>query len=566
MMRWTISKKLILGMLVTLLVLAVSLTYVTYLSTKNSLIKSAQHKLISDLQLGYEYLDEKIPGQWRVENGILYKGEVKMNDNFEIVDQIGELTGGNTVSIFLGDTRIATNVQTPDGERAVGTQVSAEVKKVVLDEKQRYVGRAEVVGSWNQTAYDPIFDQNGNVIGIWYTGVPEAPYLQIAKYAAINNAVMLSIIGVIVLIFSYLFIRKQIRAPLVRLTAGAEKIARFELDGIAFKPKGTDEIAQLGHAFNQMKANLLDLVEEINQSARQLAEATDRLSFNSRETEKSSENVAEAVQTIAEGLARQNDFVHQIVELTRQSVRAMEEGVRQAENTLAAAQASTQKAQEGDEAIHSAVQQLTAITDMISEAVHHINKLGERSEEIGSIITTITSVAQQTNLLALNASIEASRAGEAGRGFAVVADEVRKLAEETGQSAQQITSLIQSIQAETAKTIETMESSFQTFLDQVKRIEESRGALNLIVQKAEQAEGNTLRLHQLFANLMKEMETVQHQLVKIASVTEQSSASAQEVSASTEEQAAAVAEISSHVASLDRLFHRLKEQIHRFKC
>lgn len=565
-MRWTISKKLNIGMFVVLLVLALSITYVTYLSIKNNLIKGAQDKLVSDLQLGYEYLDEKIPGDWRAENGILYKGNVKINDNFEIVDEIGKLTGGNTVTIFLGDTRIATNVLTPDGKRAVGTKVADEVKEVVLNQKKRYVGRANVVGNWYQTAYDPIFDQNGNVIGIWYTGVPEGPYLQRAKYAALNNAVLIGIIGILVFIVSFFFLRNQIRVPLSLLTTGAEKIARFELDGKSFRPKGTDEIAQLGQAFHQMKANLLDLVGQINESAQQLAEASNKLTIHSKETEKSSEQVAESVQAIAEGLTKQSVFVHQIVDLTSQAVQAMEEGLQQAADTLAIAQESTQKAREGDQAIQTAVQHLTEITEMVSGAVQSINKLGERSKEIGSIITTITSVAQQTNLLALNAAIEASRAGEAGRGFAVVADEVRKLAEESGQSAKQITDLIQSIQADTAKAVEVMETSFQSVLEQVQLIEKSREALTMIVQKAEQAESNTHRLNQLFNDLMRKMENIQEKMMEIASVTEQSSASAQEVSASTEEQAAAVTEISNHVESLDRLFDRLKKQIDRFKC
>ena len=86
-----------------------------------------------------------------------------------------------------------------------------------------------------------------------------------------------------------------------------------------------------------------------------------------------------------------------------------------------------------------------------------VEGLGKRSFEIGAITEVITAIADQTNLLSLNAAIEAARAGEHGRGFAVVSDEVRKLAEQSAQSAQQISQLITLIQEETKKAVKSME-------------------------------------------------------------------------------------------------------------
>jgi methyl-accepting chemotaxis protein len=133
----------------------------------------ALEKAKSDLMTGMAILDAKFPGEWSVRDGFLYKGDVRMNDNHELVDWIGELTGGDTVTLFLGDTRVATNV-TADGRRAVGTKASKAVAERVLGKGEPYYGAAEVLGNTYQAAYMPIRDAGGAVIGMWYVGAPDA--------------------------------------------------------------------------------------------------------------------------------------------------------------------------------------------------------------------------------------------------------------------------------------------------------------------------------------------------------------------------------------------------------
>jgi methyl-accepting chemotaxis protein len=97
-----------------------------------------------------------------------------------------------------------------------------------------------------------------------------------------------------------------------------------------------------------------------------------------------------------------------------------------------------------------------AIRDTIGETEKRIKRLGERSQEISSMVNLINTIAERTHVLALNAAMQAAVAGDAGRGFAVVAEEVQRLAESARQATQQIAGLVGNIQVETQEAISTV--------------------------------------------------------------------------------------------------------------
>jgi len=113
--------------------------------------------------------------------------------------------------------------------------------------------------------------------------------------------------------------------------------------------------------------------------------------------------------------------------------------------------------------VRNTVHSMNDIRNSVSETEKGIKRLGERSQEISSIVEIIKDIAGRTHTLALNAGMQAVAAGEAGRGFSVVADEVQRLAETARESTDQIAALVQSIQAEAAETMATMNKT----IDQV---------------------------------------------------------------------------------------------------
>nr|WP_145013044.1 PAS domain-containing methyl-accepting chemotaxis protein [Pseudomonas psychrotolerans] len=115
-------------------------------------------------------------------------------------------------------------------------------------------------------------------------------------------------------------------------------------------------------------------------------------------------------------------------------------------------------ARKGAVVAQQTVDVMRALADQMQEAVKGIEALDNQSQVIGTIIKTISGIAEQTNLLALNAAIEAARAGEQGRGFAVVADEVRQLASRTSKATEEIVGVVQQNQQLASDAVKVIEN------------------------------------------------------------------------------------------------------------
>ena len=117
-----------------------------------------------------------------------------------------------TATIFLDDLRVSTNVRTVDGARAVGTRVSDEVRKKVLDEGEPWTNRAFVVNDWYICAYEPIVDVDGKRVGIFYVGVLEQKYADLRRQAILGFAAI-TFAGLILAGITGLFLAQAILRP-----------------------------------------------------------------------------------------------------------------------------------------------------------------------------------------------------------------------------------------------------------------------------------------------------------------------------------------------------------------
>ncbi len=352
--------------------------------------------------------------------------------------------------------------------------------------------------------------------------------------------------------------------PINSLVEQAEKVANGNLkDNV--ESKKTDELGVLVKSFNNMIDTLRNLVGSIDDNSDSVLTAAKDLNTVSEETGRGSENIAHSITEVAEGgeeIGIEIENVKKVASRLDEGGEALKHNVKE---SLKLADQTFQSAEEGNQALQQAIDQLDVVNETVNFATEAIEKLGKRSEEIGEMVDMIENISSQTNLLALNAAIEAARAGEKGSGFSVVAEEVRQLAEESSEVTAKISSLIEDIQSETTATINSMDTNVEEVKKQITIINSAEDSLNKMFNASEKTQKQMEEMKEFAEDLDDVIDTINHAVDSVGSAVENNSASAEEVSALAEEQSATVEEISASADELENMAQRLNALIDRFE-
>ncbi len=388
---------------------------------------------------------------------------------------------------------------------------------------------------------------------------------------------------------------------------------------VEVEPKSAKD--ELGIACAEMVANLRELVGHIADSAAQVTGASGQLASAAEQSGSATGQVTTTIQQVAQGTASQassttevtasmDDIARRIEEIARgaqdqaRSLREANQAMDQLQDTIgeagraAAITAATagqvvKAAKVSAATVQGTVQGMEAINQSTAQVAQRVREMGQRSEEIGKIVSTIQDIADQTNLLALNAAIEAARAGEQGRGFAVVADEVRKLAEKSGRSSREIAELVRAVQRGTEEAVQATEEGAANVARGVEGARGAGQALEEILAAAQQNSQSTANI-QAAAARVQELATqvagsarrvltvgeknlaatqemtgsigeVAQAMESVAAVAEENSASVQEVSATAEELSAQVEEVAASAEELSSLADGLLQAVSGFR-
>lgn len=533
------------------------------MTTKEEVITAARQKLVADMAMGKALLNERYTGEWEVRGDQLYKGEQVMNENFSIVDEVGTLTG-DTVTIFLGNTRIATNVLKNDGTRAVGTTVAPIVEQAVLKEGRTYVGEAEVVGIVNQTAYEPIKNSAGEVIGIWYVGVPNTPYERLVESMQ-NKLILFLAIELLAssLVIWYVTSRKV--QPLLEVTVATDRIARGELEIAELKIRSTDEIGQLSHSVNAMIKQLREVIFKMSKASQVMAASSAELSANMEQSVRTTEQIAHSSQRVAAGAEEQVNHIDEVTVAIHQTASGVKRIVDSTAEMTEMVDATVTLSENGSTMVSRVRGQMGDIQQAAEQTSALVNLLGERSQEIGHIVQIISQIANQTNLLALNAAIEAARAGEMGRGFSVVAEEVRKLAEQSEGAAVQVASLITIVLRDIEEACISMKTGEEKVEEGLKQVEQVHEAFFEIKRAVSQVTGKVQEIGMSIEHISGGSVQIESAMETISQASEEIASAIEQNSTANEEQAAGMNEIATFTEELAQLAEEMQMLVKRFQ-
>jgi methyl-accepting chemotaxis protein len=329
------------------------------------------------------------------------------------------------------------NIKDPNG-----VNVFVKMVQTVNDKGEGFVAyQWNKVGDDNPTdkvSYVKLFQPWGWVVG---TGI----YSDDVNDIFLDNTKTLILTALAFLILTFWLsvqISKNIYEPLHKMRDLMVEINKTSNLTLSLKTKGSDELAEIGHVFNDMLANFRAVLLKISNSSFSLASQAEELS--------------EITEQINQSMHTQRNDIMSADTASNEMVMAIKEVAENTHTTLEATDKATQNTNKCVSILNKNVESINVLNTRVEQSSGQILELKNTSNNIGEIVSVIQGIAEQTNLLALNAAIEAARAGEQGRGFAVVADEVRTLASRTQESTGNITLVIDNLQKGVEEAVNNM--------------------------------------------------------------------------------------------------------------
>jgi len=342
-----------------------------------------------------------------------------------------------------------------------------------------------------------------------------------------------------------------------------EKVAQGNI-GTKFTVKRKDEFLQLAVHMNQMLESVAGLLTDARDVSTEVALSVQKVTDSSESISDSANHISKAMDEIEDGLTQQADDtvagVNKMEDLADQ-IEAVEKETREIKEIADLTQTSIGNSVLQMAELQEKAEETTSIT---SQVIDNIESLNQRTRMIGTIIDTITEIAEETTLLSLNASIEAARAGEAGRGFTVVADNIKKLADQSVEATDEIRNIVDAIGRETRTVVENANKAGDIIQRQADVVTETKVSFDSMSKEVERLLQKVTLITENIQRIQEVKDDSVDKMASISAVTEEAVASVTTVATRTQEQVSIVDELLNLSKKLSEQVQRLDDSMNQF--
>ena len=381
-------------------------------------------------------LNNSTPGDFSYENGALYKGELNLTDNKQVLDAFKQ-NAGVDVALFWGSDLAVTNLT--GGTITLSEKVASKVLGGEV-----YFSNSLKLGDTGCYAYlAPLKNTDGTVVGILAACMPVREVNALYKGIVTGRAIAILILVTAFCVSTFIVVG-MISKALLGVVGNLDQIAEGKLN---FKVPDkllnrSDEVGKSARAVYSVVNGFSGIIRDIHNSMLDMNEFTGTFTSNFDSIGQSISSVNTAVNEIAQGATTQAADTQKVSE----SMNEMSNALGRTADSVNALSSSAANMKESNATVDSTLKELLEISSHTQQSVDQVQEQTD----------IIAGIANQTNLLSLNASIEAARAGEMGRGFAVVAEEIRGLADQSRESADKIRSIVENLISNSNQSVQIM--------------------------------------------------------------------------------------------------------------
>lgn len=462
--------------------------------------------------------------------------------------------GGNA-SLFTDLGTIVANSGNPES-------ISSNTLKLIQESKMESKF-TDIAGIEYLSIIKPFEFENLNATWGMMINIPKDRILEVYNKAFYSNIALMAVAIIISAVFIF-FIIIGINKPIRSLINSMNCAKHGDLTSL-IENDSKNELGILSDNYNMMVAEIRNLISSVKKMILVSAKKTENLSEATEKNVNIVEEVNNAIKDVSESINIQTVDVDTIAQKTLTFGKKINKSthlINEAHDISAVLADFSNTGLDSIQSVGQVTETVRVMSDEINTAVLGVNEYASNAEKI---LVIINGIANQTNLLALNAAIEAARAGDSGKGFAVVANEIRVLAEQTGEATNDIKDIIANIQNSSFEAVNSISEVLISQDKQNESIYETEEVFKKTFENIMSLQEIIKEINLTSTEILEDKDEIIESVESISSITEENSASAEQVTAAVFEQVESFSRINEDIKMIYDITGNINDQINRFK-